>query len=172
VETERSRPVDERVAAMLRTDIYAGKYGPGDALPSGDRLAGQLDIRPPTLQRVFDILRREGLVRTEQGRGTFVCERHAYRAVVTAELPGRAAPRGGSRAITRALAQAEKGEPAISGLDFAVDPESGIWAWSMTVEAADTGPAAAVALATVRTAGLGGQLGWNLGVSVIPFSRR
>jgi DNA-binding GntR family transcriptional regulator len=152
--TSRERR-DERLARALRDQIYAGRLAPGDALPSTDNVAAEQGISTAMAQRAFEMLSREGLVRSEQGRGTYVCDRRSYEAAVTADASGRPP-------TARMLSDAEAAEPAVTGL--AVSDQEGQRTWVMTVEAADVIPAAAVAATVARAAGAPHMIG----VSVKP----
>ena len=59
-----------QAAAEIRRRIAAGTLGP--RLPSRMKLADELGVAPMTLQRAIDMLKDEGLIVTEPGRGTFV----------------------------------------------------------------------------------------------------
>ena len=47
---------------------------PGDQLPTIRELSVELTINPNTVARAYSELEREGLLATQQGRGTFVIE--------------------------------------------------------------------------------------------------
>jgi GntR family transcriptional regulator len=66
------RPPYRQVADQLRDAIVAGELAPGQALPSVRMLAQQYDVTNVTATRAVDLLRSEGLVDTQLGRGTFV----------------------------------------------------------------------------------------------------
>lgn len=66
-------PVGAQLAAKLRAWIRHGGLGPGDRLPSLREAAVAAGVNLNTVRAVYARLEREGLVRTEQGRGTFVC---------------------------------------------------------------------------------------------------
>jgi GntR family transcriptional regulator len=74
VAAEEPRSRAEQVAAALRTAISAGDYPRGSRLPSEDALARQYSVTRPTVNAAERILRAEGLIRTERGRGTVVTE--------------------------------------------------------------------------------------------------
>jgi len=59
-----------QAAAEIRRRIAAGEFGP--RLPSNMKLADQLGVAPMTVQRALRVLKDEGLIVTEPGRGTFV----------------------------------------------------------------------------------------------------
>lgn len=52
-----------------------GRYGVGDRLPTKAELQQTWDVALNTVDRAYEELRREGLVRTEQGAGTFVVKK-------------------------------------------------------------------------------------------------
>lgn len=57
---------------QISDTIAGGRLRPGDKLTSQRELAEQLVIAPLTVKKAYDELQREGLIRTERGRGTFV----------------------------------------------------------------------------------------------------
>ena len=70
-------PKYQRIADVLRRQIKAGQYKPGDRLPSETTLMehfrdqfGTLSL--PTLRQAIAVLRTEGLIESQQGIGTFV----------------------------------------------------------------------------------------------------
>lgn len=60
------------VADKIRLRIRQGAYAPGVALPGRRQLATEYDAAPLTIQTAVDELVAEGLLRTENGRGTYV----------------------------------------------------------------------------------------------------
>lgn len=73
--TERlGRPVAKYrvIADHFRSAIAAGDYQPGDQLPSQGALESDFDASMGTVVRALEELRREGLVETRHGAGTFV----------------------------------------------------------------------------------------------------
>ncbi|MFD8517658.1 GntR family transcriptional regulator [Streptomyces antimycoticus] len=66
------KPTAKEIAAKFREDIATEVYGPGDRLPAARGLAKQLGVQLMTVQSAYGQLRSEGLVITQQGRGTFV----------------------------------------------------------------------------------------------------
>lgn len=65
-------PAFRQVAADLRQKISAGSYAPGEQLPSERELVEHYGVSRPTVRDAVDILRSEGLVTSEHGRGVFV----------------------------------------------------------------------------------------------------
>lgn len=65
-------PVYIRIAEELRQNIHQGIYPVGDKLPTEAQLSKYFSVNRHTLRRAIAILKSEGLVRVDQGRGTFV----------------------------------------------------------------------------------------------------
>ena len=63
-----------QVADELRKAIKRGDYPPGSALPSQPDLARQYGLNQTSINRAIALLRADGLVRVEHGRGAFVQE--------------------------------------------------------------------------------------------------
>ncbi|HEY7577418.1 MAG TPA: GntR family transcriptional regulator, partial [Acetobacteraceae bacterium] len=63
-----------QIATRLQQDIDAGFYPPGGRLPTEAELSQQFRVNRHTVRRALDELSRGGLVRVEQGRGSFVAE--------------------------------------------------------------------------------------------------
>jgi DNA-binding GntR family transcriptional regulator len=72
VDSNDPRPPYVQVADGLRAAIKSGELPPGVKLPSGRELAHQWGVALMTLQKAVDLLREEGLVYSQQGRGVFV----------------------------------------------------------------------------------------------------
>ncbi len=65
-------PAYAQLAQILRAQIAAGRFRPGDRLPSESQLCRQYGVSPMTVRRAVNLLVDQGLVTAEQGRGTFV----------------------------------------------------------------------------------------------------
>ena len=65
-------PAYAQLARILREQIAAGTFRPGDRLPSESQLCERYEVSPMTVRRVINILADQGVVVAEQGRGTFV----------------------------------------------------------------------------------------------------
>ena len=63
-----------QIANRLQADIGAGNYPPGGKLPTEAELSQQFRVNRHTVRRALEELSRGGLVRVEQGRGSFVAE--------------------------------------------------------------------------------------------------
>lgn len=64
-----------QIAETLEGDIKDGVFAPGKQLPTEAELAGRFGVNRHTVRRGIAFLEQEGLLRVEQGRGTFVQER-------------------------------------------------------------------------------------------------
>jgi GntR family transcriptional regulator len=73
------RPAYLRIADRLRRDIADGLWAPGERLPSANELAEQFKSTRATVASAVEVLRREGLLFTQQGRGAFVRQREPLR---------------------------------------------------------------------------------------------
>ena len=76
INRESSRPLYLQVKEGLELWILAGlrdgSLSPGDRLPSESELSQTLQISSITIKRALDELRRQGLLKRIQGRGSFV----------------------------------------------------------------------------------------------------
>jgi GntR family transcriptional regulator len=67
-----SRPPYQEIADRLRERIASGEFAPGAQLPPGKDLAATYGAAPNTVLSAIRALRDQGLVTSQQGRGTFV----------------------------------------------------------------------------------------------------
>jgi GntR family transcriptional regulator, phosphonate transport system regulatory protein len=63
-----------QIATRLQNDIGSGRYQPGARLPTEADLSQHFRVNRHTVRRALEELSRSGLVRVEQGRGSFVAE--------------------------------------------------------------------------------------------------
>jgi GntR family transcriptional repressor for pyruvate dehydrogenase complex len=63
----------ETVFGKLREDILAGKLKEGDCLPPQEVLAQQMGVSRTVMREATHKLSSLGLIKSHQGRGTFVC---------------------------------------------------------------------------------------------------
>jgi GntR family transcriptional regulator len=74
IDSKSGVPIYVQLKNQIRYQIAAGKLLRGEQLPTVRQLAVDLTINPNTVARVYLELEREGLLTTQQGRGTFVSE--------------------------------------------------------------------------------------------------
>jgi DNA-binding transcriptional regulator YhcF (GntR family) len=77
LDPDDERPPYQQVAAALRAAILTGEYGPGDRLPSQERLSADYGVARATVQQALRLLREDGLIVSRQGSGVFVREKTA-----------------------------------------------------------------------------------------------
>src|SRR5918994_2027809 len=65
-------PLGAQLAARIRAALSEGALRPSDRLPSVRALAEAAGVNVNTARSVYARLESEGIVRSEQGRGTFV----------------------------------------------------------------------------------------------------
>jgi len=65
-------PIYVQIEEQIRSLIAAGQLRPGDQLPTIRELATELRVNYNTIARAYLDLDREGVISTQQGRGTFV----------------------------------------------------------------------------------------------------
>lgn len=63
-----------QIVGRLQADIATGGLQPGTRLPTEAVLSAQFGVNRHTVRRALEELSRDGLVRVEQGRGSFVAE--------------------------------------------------------------------------------------------------
>ena len=68
-------PLYRQVADLLRRRIESGQYPPRTAVPSITKLTAEFGVAEVTVRKALDALKRDGLLTTTPGRGTFVAER-------------------------------------------------------------------------------------------------
>ncbi|WP_407442386.1 GntR family transcriptional regulator, partial [Fibrobacter sp.] len=69
------------VYETLKKEILSGKYSSGKSFPSSTALARRFEIARFTIRQALDILTKEGLIRSQRGRGTFVTKMGANRQI-------------------------------------------------------------------------------------------
>ena len=90
---EYTPPKYAQVIDELRRRIESGEYPPGSLLPSEHQLSDEFQIARPTVVRALRVLRQDGWIETQQGKGSFVRGRPA--------LAGLESRRTGEEALNR-----------------------------------------------------------------------
>jgi GntR family transcriptional repressor for pyruvate dehydrogenase complex len=73
----RRPKLSETVATMLRDQVLAGEYAPGQKLPTEQRLSEGFDVSRTVVREALATLAADGLVEPRQGSGVFVREHYA-----------------------------------------------------------------------------------------------
>src|SRR5579862_3060085 len=66
-----------QVVAEIKRRIESGEYAPGSLLPSEHQLVDSFGVSRPTIVKSLSVLRQDGWIETQQGRGSFVRGRPA-----------------------------------------------------------------------------------------------
>lgn len=66
------RPLYQQLAAQLRTQIYAGDLAAGAQIPTEAALSATYNTGRNTIRLALALLRTEGLITSQRGRGSFV----------------------------------------------------------------------------------------------------
>ena len=85
-------PLHVIIAGRIGAQIRAGAWTPGDRLPPERVLCHDLDVSRATLRQALGQLDQRGLVRREQGRGTFVAAAGSADRARGSATDGTAAP--------------------------------------------------------------------------------
>jgi GntR family transcriptional regulator len=115
IDTTSDRPVFKQIADRLRAAIEDGELEPGARLPSEQELIEVHGVARGTIRQAVNLLRSEGLVRTEHGRGTFVRDRAPVRRLAHDRFARRHRQRG--RAAYLAELEAEGRVAEVQVLD-------------------------------------------------------
>ncbi|ONM50543.1 GntR family transcriptional regulator [Nocardia donostiensis] len=120
-------PTYLRIADLLREEIRAGRWKPGDRLPSHAELAEQMQVSITTARNAIQVLVTENLVYTATSRGTLVRNQEVLESVVTDHIrPNR--PRA-AHDIFEEIARAADREPSkeFSARMEPADPQVAQW---------------------------------------------
>jgi GntR family transcriptional regulator len=74
IDTESKVPIYAQVVDRIRHLVATGALKPGEQLPTIRQMAVDLRVDPNTVARAYTILNNEGVISTQQGRGTFITE--------------------------------------------------------------------------------------------------
>ena len=75
--SEYAPPRYAQVVAEIRKRIERGTYPPGTLLPSEHQLVKEFGVSRPTIVKALSVLRQDGWIDTQQGKGSFVRGRPA-----------------------------------------------------------------------------------------------
>jgi DNA-binding GntR family transcriptional regulator len=86
---EYTPPKYAQIITALQQRIESGEYPPGSLLPSEHQLTAEFGTARPTVVRALRVLRQDGWIDTQQGKGSFVRGRPAL-AAAGSERRGKA----------------------------------------------------------------------------------
>ena len=69
---DKHRPICPQICEQLCARIAAGEFAPGQRLMSVREVAVAAGVNPNTVQRAFEQLESQGVLRSERGAGWFV----------------------------------------------------------------------------------------------------
>ena len=119
VDPTSDRPAYKQIADSLRSQIQSGSLAPGERVPSESTLTEQFSVSQGTIRQALGILRGEGLVVAEHGRGVFVRSRPKTRRLAHDRFARRHRDQG--KAAYLAEAEQESSRPRVEV--FYVGPE-------------------------------------------------
>jgi GntR family transcriptional regulator len=107
------KPLYLQVKDLMVRRLASGAWRPGEALPSEFQLADEFGVSQGTVRKALDELAAQNLVDRKQGKGTFVAQHTAQRALfhffhLIADTGERALP--GARTLSLAKAKADRRE--------------------------------------------------------------
>lgn len=75
IRSDSSVPIYLQIVERIKHLVAIGALRPDEQLPTIRGLAVELRVDPNTVARAYQLLDREGVISTQQGRGTFITHR-------------------------------------------------------------------------------------------------
>jgi GntR family transcriptional regulator, transcriptional repressor for pyruvate dehydrogenase complex len=101
-------PLADQLVDHLVDAIARGDHPPGSRLPPEDKLSELASVSRLTVREAIRVLRMKGVVRVEQGRGTFVNPTSRWAPLDPALLAARTASPGDAGDLARKLTEARR----------------------------------------------------------------
>ncbi|MGW2512375.1 GntR family transcriptional regulator [Streptomyces scopuliridis] len=114
---ERDLPTYRRIADDLRSLILSGELAPGEKLRSENELKDQYGTTRVTVRKALALLKADGLLISEQGRGVFVRPRPNVQMLTTGANFRKRRATGVSNFNAEAAAQGLRPEQRILGVE-------------------------------------------------------
>jgi len=128
IDPTSDRPVFKQIADRLRAAIVAGELAPGARLPSEQALIDTHGVARGTIRQAVNLLRSEGLVRTEHGRGSFVRDRAPVRRLAHDRFARRHRERGRGAYLAELEAEGRVAEVEVREVERVRAPdEVAVW---------------------------------------------
>lgn len=135
VDPMSDRPVYKQIADVLRSQLESGSLPPGEKLPSESALTKQFRVSQGTIRQALAILRSEGLIVAEHGRGVFVRRRPKTRRLAHDRFARRHREQG--KAAYLAEAEKENARPRVEVFFVGPDKAPAEFAGRLSVEAGE-----------------------------------
>jgi GntR family transcriptional regulator len=75
IDPSSNLPIYAQVIDRVKHMVATGVLKPGDQLPTVRQLGVEMRVNPNTIARAYTELAREGVITTQQGRGTYIAEK-------------------------------------------------------------------------------------------------
>lgn len=86
VDFESGVPIYMQLVDRIKQMVASGQLQPGQQIPTMRQLAADLRINYNTVGRAYSILDQDGVISTQQGRGTFIASRLSEEQIRTMRL--------------------------------------------------------------------------------------
>lgn len=107
---EDGTPYYVQLAGIIRRQIADGALGVGDRLPTLKDLVASFGVSPMTVRHALAGLQKEGLIRSERGRGTFVTAKPETPVPIPYLLTRSPSQRGGELSFSVIASRPAEGE--------------------------------------------------------------
>lgn len=74
IDFRSEEPIYLQIIQQIESQVLSGRLKPGDQLPPVRELAQELNVNFNTVARAYRVMNNDGLISTQQGRGTFLLE--------------------------------------------------------------------------------------------------
>jgi GntR family transcriptional regulator len=136
IDPTSDRPVFKQIADHLRAAIQSGELEPGARMPSEQVLIDAHGVARGTIRQAMNLLRSEGLVRTEHGRGSFVRDRPPVRRLAHDRFARRHRERGRAAYLAELEAEGRVAEVEVLEVGRVKAPDD-VAVWLQLAMAAD-----------------------------------
>lgn len=123
IDRTSDRPAYRQIADRLRSSILSGDLAPGAACPSERSLIDEYGAARGTVRQALALLRTEGLIEIEHGRGAFVRQRPPIRRLSHDRFARRHRQAGRAAFLAEAAAEGRSPEVEVLGVSATEAPE-------------------------------------------------
>lgn len=106
--TQRRPGLPDQLVSRIIAAVASGELPPGSRLPPEEMLAGRYEVSRLTLREAVKVLRDKGVLRVQQGRGTFVNAPGEWSVLDPALLATRSALGGEAGQLATKLVEARR----------------------------------------------------------------